>query len=127
MLVILGIASAAVVLAAPEPGGSLAAEAERFAARAKAVRDSALIDGRPVLLEVGAEGYGFARYRDGAWSAEEDYRWAEATGPESAPGQEPRTIFDPTGLADPLHLILRRRDERMAIEIGHDGNVAIRR
>lgn len=127
VLAILGLASAAVVLAAPDPGGSLAAEAERFAARAKAARDAAIVEARPVLLEVSPAGYVFAGFRGGEWSREAEQPWDEATRAETARGQEPRTTFDPTGLADPLHLTLRRRDERMAIEIGHDGNVTIRR
>ena len=43
VLFIIGLAATAVVLAVPEQGGSLQAEAERFAARAKAARDGIAI------------------------------------------------------------------------------------
>ena len=45
------------MLAMPEQGGSLQSEAERFAARAKAARDSAIVESRPVALTVGPGGY----------------------------------------------------------------------
>src|SRR5688572_22965984 len=65
VIVIIGLAAAAVVLAVPEQGGSLQAEAERFAARAKAARDSAIVESRPVLLTVGPGGYDVARRTGG--------------------------------------------------------------
>ena len=61
VLVIIGLATAAVMLAIPDQGGSLQAEAERFAARAKAARDSAIVESRPAALIVGPAGYDVAR------------------------------------------------------------------
>src|SRR5207253_9615387 len=61
VLVIIGLAAAAVMLALPEAGGSLAGEADRFAARARAARDTAILDSRAVALQVGSGGYEVAR------------------------------------------------------------------
>lgn len=129
VLTIIGIASAAVVIAVPDPEGSLVSEAERFAARAKAARDSALLDSRAVALEVAPEGYWVERRRESAWEPGVRWSWSEGTSPAFAAAAErgARTVFDPTGLADPLSLSLHRRGERVAVEIGHDGTIAIRR
>ena len=119
VLVIIGLAAAAVVLAMPDAGGSLHGEAERFAARAKAARDTAILESRFVSLEVTGTGYAVKpRARAAA-----HYPWSEGTLPEAGG----MTRFDSTGLAEPFHLILRRGERRVAIEIGHDGSIQIRR
>jgi general secretion pathway protein H len=127
VLVIVGLAAAAVVLALPEPGGSLQAEAERFAARAKAARDSAIIESRPVALLVGPDGYALSRRTGGAWRAAARYDWAEGTQADAGGASAARSRFDSTGLAEPLHLVLRRGERRVAIDIGPDGAIHVRR
>lgn len=122
VIVIIGLAATAVVLAMPEQGGSLQAEAERFAARAKAARDSAIIESRPVALRIGAGGYGIARRVRGEWRPAAEYAWAEQTSVE--PGG---TRFDSTGMAEPLYVTLRRGERRVAVRIGPDGSVHVRR
>jgi|RhiMethySRZTD1v2_1073278.scaffolds.fasta_scaffold887186_2 general secretion pathway protein H len=123
VIVILGLATTAVVLAMPEQGGSLQAEAERFAARAKAARDSAIVESRPVALTVGPEGYEIARRSGGQWQVASHQDWVEGTQAETATG---RIRFDSTGLAEPLYLVLRRRERQVAVEIGPDGSVHVR-
>jgi general secretion pathway protein H len=118
VIVIIGLATAAVVLTLPERGGSLAAEAERFAARAKAARDDAILDSRPASVAVGPGGYDIARRRGAV-----HYDWVEGTRAELSG----RIRFDPTGLAEPAHLNLRRGDRRAAVDIGEDGNVRVAR
>ena len=61
VIVIIGLAASVVVLAMPDPGGGVAAEAERFAARAKAARDLAIVEARPAMLSVDAAGYQVSR------------------------------------------------------------------
>ena len=126
VLTILGLAATAVVIAIPDPGGGLAAEAERFAARAKAARDSALVDSRAAAVRIGEGGYEVEQRSDGEWRGRAAYEWISGTQPELA-GGEMRIVFDPTGLADPLHLVLRRGDERANVEIANDGSIAVRR
>ena len=127
VLVILGLAATAVVLAMPEQGGSLQAEAERFAARAKAARDSAIVEARPVALTIDAGGYAFARRSGGEWHAGQRHAWAEGTEAQAAGESASGTRFDSTGLAEPLMLTLRRGERVVAVRIGGDGNVHVRR
>lgn len=122
VLVILGLAASAVVLAMPDAGGSLQSEAERFAARAKAARDAAIIESRAAALDVNAGGYDVSRRADGQWQAAAHYEWVDGTTVEGG-----RTRFDTTGLADPLYVTLRRGERRVAVEIRGDGTIHVRR
>jgi general secretion pathway protein H len=122
VLVIIGLAAAAVVLAMPEPGGSLHGEAVRFAARAGAARDQAILESRTVAVRIGPGGYDVSRREGGAWRTQAHYDWVERTSPEAA-----ATVrFDSTGLAEPAVVTLRRGERRAAIEIGTDGGVHVR-
>lgn len=127
VLVIVGLLTAAAVLAMPEPGGGLRVEAETFAARAKAAQEKALIDSRSTSLLVGPGGYAIARSRDGAWQEIGSFDWKDGTQPDLAAGRQMRTVFDSTGSADPLELTLRRGDRRVRVEIGGDGEIRIQR
>jgi len=127
VLVILGLTAAAVVLAMPEPGGSLGAEAERFAARAKAARDRAIVESRAMAVQIGRGGYEVARRREGAWRTETRYAWVERTAPD-LPGGAPASLrFDSTGFAEPARVVLRRGEDQAVIEVTGDGNVHVRR
>lgn len=127
VIVIIGLAATAVMLSIPDEGGSLYAEAERFAARAKAARDNAIVESRPAALQLGPGGYSLSRRVDGEWRELERHRWAPRTQAEISGGAEGGTRFDSTGLAEPLQLVLRRGERQVAIEIGHDGSIQIRR
>lgn len=125
-LTILGLMSAVVVLAIPDPRGRLVDEAERFAARAVAARDAAIVSARATRLAVDAGGYRFAQRRGGGWQdiAEKPLaraRWATGTSASTA-----EVEFDPTGIADPAtRITLQRGDERVAVAIGADGAVHV--
>lgn len=127
VLVIVGLAASAVVLALPERGGSLAAEAERFAARAKAARDGAILESRSASVIIGPGGYDVARRSAGAWRGVAHHDWVEGTQAELSGGAGGRISFDPAGLADPSRVVLRRGERRAAIEIGHDGTIRVAR
>jgi general secretion pathway protein H len=122
VLVIIGLAATAVVLAMPDPGGSLQGEAERLAARAKAARDGAIVESRPARLRIDAEGYALERRDDGEWQAAARHEWAEATEVEP---QAAQTRFDTTGLAEPLVVALRRDARRVEVRIDADGSVHV--
>ena len=66
-MVCFGLASAAVILAIPDPRGRLVDDADRFAVRLASARDYAVIEARPVAVWVSPTAYGFALYRDGQW------------------------------------------------------------
>lgn len=125
-LTILGLMSAIVVFAIPDPRGRLVDEAERFAARTVAARDAAIVSARPTRLAVDAGGYRFAQRRGGDWQdiAEKPLaraRWAAGT--KASPAE---VEFDPTGLAEPaIRIMLQRGDERVAVAIGADGAVHV--
>ena len=132
VIVLIGVASAAVVWALPDPRGRLADEAERFAGRAKAAHDLAIAGARPVSLWVTAGGYGFDQRRTGAWVAIGEKplrveRWSDGTRAVLAGANtRERVIFDPTGLVDHgLAIRLERTDVSTAIVIGADGAVKV--
>ena len=133
VITIIALASAAVVLALPDPRGRLIDDAERFAARVRAAHDSAIIEGRPVSVWVSREGYGFDRRSDGAWQpiSEKPFRvtrWATDVHPAVVGNDgRDRVTFDSTGLADaPLAVDLRRSGDIAAtVRIGSDGSVKI--
>lgn len=125
VIFIIGLAAAAVVLAMPEQGGSVRSEAVRFAARAKAARDQAILESRTVAVQVGQSGYDVARREGGAWRTEAHYDWVAATTPEIAGAGSGSVRFDATGLAEPAFVTLRRGDSRAVIEIGGDGGVHV--
>jgi len=132
VIALIGLATAAVVWALPDPRGRLADEAERFAGRARAAHDLAIARSRPVSLWVSPAGYGFDERRSGAWVAigEKPLRvaqWGQGTRADVGGGRE-RVIFDPTGLVDhPLAVRLDRDNATTAITIAGDGAVKVGR
>ena len=129
VLTIVGLMSAAAMLAFPDPRGSLAGEAERFAARARAAQERAVMDSRPVAVRITRQGYGFEWAVRGEWRPLERkpftaVEWKPGTGPfpEAA-----RVVFDPTGYAEPLRLDLARDGEHVTVEIGEGGNIHVGR
>jgi len=127
VIVIIGLAAGAVLLAMPEAGGSLLSEAETFAARAKAARDGAILEARPAALRIGPAGYRLSRRIDGAWRGAASHAWVEGTEAELSGGLNGAVRFDATGLAEPAHIVLRRGDRRVAVRIGADGDVQVQR
>jgi len=130
VLAIIALMSAAVVVAMPDPRGSLTAEAERFAARARAAQERAVMDNRPVAVRVSEAGYGFDRRIEGEWRPLESKvfaarAWNEGTEAEVTEGAE-RTVFDATGFAEPLKITLVRGRERVAVEVSDGGEVHVR-
>lgn len=129
VVTIIGLASAAAVLAMPDPRGRLMDEAARFATRTRAAHDAAIIEARSTSLWVTPSGYGFDQWRGGRWSpiAEKPLRverWNEGTAATGLVRE--RVIFDPTGLADrPLTLSLRRDGTTASVAIAADGSVRV--
>ena len=130
VLTIIGLMSAAVVLAIPDQRGSLVDEAERFAARAHAAGEQAVLEARPMAVRVTAAGYGFDRRERGEWRALTDEpfadrAWSEGVRAGLAQGTAQRVTFDTTGAAEPAKLLLARGDEQVLVEISADGSVDV--
>jgi general secretion pathway protein H len=130
VLVLLGLASAAVMVAMPDSRGSVTAEAERFAARAKAAQDRAVIESRAMAIRVTGAGYGFDRRTRGQWEAIDakpfsDQRWGEGIGASVGGSDAARIVFDSTGMADPSVVTLIREGEQATITIAQDGSIDV--
>ncbi len=127
VLFIIALMSAAVLAALPE-SGALASEAERFAARAKAAQERAVMDNRPIAIRVDQAGYAFDRRESGEWRQIEQrpfaaHKWNEGTRVEASEG---RILFDSTGFAEPASLVLVRGGNRVTVEISKGGDVHVR-
>lgn len=130
VITIIGLASAVAVLAMPDPRGRLVDDAERFAARARAAHDSAIVEARPVSVWIASAGYGFDTRSHGAWLPISEKplrvsRWADGVTPTLSADRD-RVVFDSTGLADrPLDVRLNRDGESATVRIGADGSVKV--
>jgi general secretion pathway protein H len=127
VLFIIALMSAAVLAALPD-SGALTAEAERFAARASAARERAVMDNRPIAIRVDQAGYAFDWRQSGEWRQIEarpfaPHRWNEGTRVEASEG---RILFDSTGFAEPARLTLSRGRDRVSVEISKGGDVHVR-
>jgi general secretion pathway protein H len=129
VLVIVGLVSTAVVLAMPDPQGGLTNEAQRFAARAKAAQERAIMDNRAYALRLTPQGYGFERSVKGEWRGVEERPfvttpWRKGTEMSAPDG---RIVFDPTGLAEPSEVVLARGGDRIAVTVDQGGGIHVRR
>jgi general secretion pathway protein H len=130
VIMIIGLATAMVVWALPDPRGRLLDEATRFAARTRAAQQAAIVQSRPVSVWVSAGGYGFDQRQQGAWAAigEKPFEvtnWGKGTSAMMAGGRD-RVMFDSTGFADrPLDVRLTRDAEAVTVHVGADGAVKV--
>lgn len=131
VLVILGLASAAVVMAIPDPGGRVRDEGERLAARALAVRDDAILAGRSTRLIVEASGYSAERRAGGRWQPYGGKGFgivAFATGITATTSDTGRVVvtFDATGaVTAPAVIDLTKNAVRVRIDFPANGAVRV--
>jgi general secretion pathway protein H len=131
VIAIIGLTSAAVILAIPDPRGRVMDDAERFAARTLAARDNAVILAQPFSVWVSASGYGFEQRRQGQWVPLEDKpfittNWREGTTALVGDTGRAQVIFDSTGLPeDPLAVKLIREGEAVTMRVDMAGKVKI--
>jgi general secretion pathway protein H len=132
VLFLIGMAAATVVIALPRAGGDLGEQAARFAARAAALRDRAVVTGAPAGLWASATGYGFERYTAQGWEPLRDHHIPPADWPRGTlvrvDGQpQGRIAFDRLGLPDrALTIDLTQRGERAQIHIDAAGEIELR-
>jgi len=130
VLTIISLSGAAVMLAIPDPRGNLRDDAERFAARAHAARDAAVIEARDMALWVNSAGYGFERREGGKWRPVTTKPFGPASWQGGAQalvgeGDRARIRFDTTGQIEPLDVTLVRGDNQVLISIAADGTIHV--
>ena len=131
VIVIIGLASAAVVLAIPDPGGRVRDEAERFAARTLAVRDAAIIEGRSTRMVIDTTGYTAERRSRGRWQIYGGKGFDTVVFPAgvvASIGETGRAIvtFDATGaVAEPATVDLSKDGVVVRIDIPANGAVRV--
>lgn len=131
VIFIIGLAATAVILAIPDEGGSVQAEADRFAARAKTLRDRAIVESRAAAIRIDANGYILTTRNSGDYEEDGRFEWAAGTRTSISrageTGESGEARFDSTGMATPMIILLARGQRQVAVEIGHDGSVHVRR
>lgn len=126
VIAIIGLTSAAVIFNLPDPRGGLVDEAERFAARAIAARDEAVITARETRVRVTQTGYAFDKRRRGEWSVIDGKPLLPANWGEGTQASAAEVIFDPTGLASDSQSVLISRDgASVAVDLGSDGSIRV--
>lgn len=131
VVAIIGLMSGLVVLSLPDRRPSLSAEAERFGARLLRAREEAVLTGRAVEVVITPEGYAFATRRgldrrpltDGPFGSE---RWEPETRVAVQGAEAPfPVLFDSTGGADPIEVLLQRDAERTRVTVDGAGEVQV--
>jgi type II secretion system protein H len=131
VLVIIAIASTAVVLMLPDPGGRVRDAGEKLAARALAVRDDAILAGRSTRMVIDTTGYSAERRVAGRWQAYGGKGFDAVVFPAgvvATTGTAERVIvtFDATGgVAEPAVIDLSKDAVVVRIDIPANGAVRV--
>lgn len=105
VLAVLALAATVVLLTMPGGNARVADESDRLAARMAALRDLAIVEGRPMALVISPSGYAFERRSAAGWEplpgrgfVRRDWpsgiRWTEGGGGVR------RIAFNPVGMTD---------------------------
>ena len=131
VLVVLAIASAAVIMTMPPRDGGVQAAAVRFAARVAAVRDQAVMTGRPTGVWLSPSGYGFEQQREGQWQpmaggSFREANWGEGIRMSAGDARAARIRFDSVGMPSQDMLVeLSNGDQSRQIRIGQSGDIGL--
>ncbi len=131
VVTVIALASAIAMLVIPATRGAHE-EAARYAVRARAAHDLAIVGGRPTAVWVTGGGYGFDQRVDGGWVPLADKplrveRWDERTRVSTGAAGRLRAVFDTTGMADrAAELRLTRDEDAASVIVAADGSVAVR-
>jgi general secretion pathway protein H len=121
-MLIIGMASAALLLALPPPGGDVRRQADRLAAHAAAARDLAINCGCAVRLATDIAGWQVLRLASGnAWLPDPTMKPAALPAGMALPVSN--VDFDSTGLATPARLLISGADSAAAVTIDAAGGV----
>ena len=140
VLFIIGLLAGAVVMTLPGAQAGLTDEAQRFASRAAAARDNAVLESRPMAMVVNDRGYYFEERRDGQWQGFDRppfglQSWKDGTLARVAGQAKPRdgeaagsnrVIFDSVGLAsEDVALTLSHEGASAQVRIDRNGGVRL--
>ena len=131
VLVIVGLMASVVVLSFPGGGSALEEDAQRFAARTAALRDNAILQSRPMAVQVTPSGYSFLERRRGSWSVLEDKPFTStnwSSGVSAALGENGSLLlsFESTGLpSEPVEIGLRLEQYERRVRISPMGDVKL--
>jgi len=131
VVMILGLAGAAVVLTLPEQGPSLEQESERLATAVIRARDQAVLSNRAAILRLDSQGYSIRTQNPPHGDAPAlSYAWIDGdrmavTTADGVNASSAAVILDPTGVADPAIIQLLREGKRSIVRIDQAGQVTI--
>ena len=131
VLVVLAVASAAVIMTMPPRDGGVQAAAVRFAARTAAARDQAVMTGRPTGVWLSPSGYGFEQQRDGRWQpitsgTFREADWGEGIRMKTGDARASRVRFDSVGMPSQEMLVeLSSGDQSRQVRIGQSGDIGL--
>lgn len=106
VLAVLALAATAVILTMPGSDARLTGEADRLASRIAALRDLAIVEGRPMAVVLSPSGYAFERRDRDGWGAVSGRGFEQRNWPagvrlaQPADGAALRIGFDPLGMAN---------------------------
>nr|WHW29376.1 putative Type II transport protein GspH [uncultured bacterium] len=128
---ILGLLTSVVVLSMPGGSGALEQDAQRFAARTAALRDNAILQSRPMAVQVTPSGYSFLQRRQGSWDVLEDKpfrstNWSSGVTIADDDNRPLLISFESTGLpSESVNVTLRFDDQQRQISIAPMGDVKL--
>lgn len=131
VLLIIGLMASVVVFSFPSGSSALEEDAQRFAARTAALRDNAILQSRPMAVQVTPSGYSFLERRKGSWSVIEDKPFVStnwSSGVTAATGETgPMMIsFESTGLpSEQAELVLQGSEQSRRVLIAPMGDVKL--
>ena len=122
MVVIIGLAGALTVMALPDPRPSLARQGERFATALAQTRDQAVLTNRTSTVRVDAGGYTVPDADPVPWAEGDAVTIVTADGVQAASGS---LSFDPTGVAGPATVTIRRGGRQASVRLDQGGQVRV--
>ncbi|WP_439546901.1 GspH/FimT family pseudopilin [Sandarakinorhabdus sp.] len=120
-MLIIGVASAALMLSLPAPGGDVRRQADRLAAHAAAARDLAISCGCAVRLATDVAGWQILRQAAAGWFPDPTMKPAALPAGMALPVAS--VDFDATGLATPARLLISTDGSAAAVTIDAAGGV----
>jgi general secretion pathway protein H len=131
VLLIIGLMASVVVFSFPGGSSALEEDAQRFAARTAALRDNAILQSRPMAVQITPSGYSFLERRKGSWSVIEDKpfvstSWSNGVTAKTGESGPMMISFESTGLpSDQAELVLQGEAQSRRILIAPMGDVQL--